>query len=390
MDLREYLQTLQTGADASANFAKTAAELRQQAAIQQFAGQVPELAQNQDVGGLVSGALSYGNQAPLNSYVAKTLEGINKANAPVKPGAELLTQEVVDAAKLNNKNADASSLDALVGKVDMKTGLTAINNFEKAQAGNKAEQRRGEQFDYTKFKTALAARQKLSDNVAKIDKEIEKDIAPLKTGLKTFEVNSSPGATSNLISGLLRAGGDNKISDADRSSFQSVGLVNSWGDVENYLRSNPGSKLSEAQRQELIRIARSNLDSAEERRQHTIGSHISAATRAYPGMMNDQTKKLAEDYGLKLDQPGEVTKSVKEATLDVKNPETGVADIEKLNKLIGTISDTATYTVHTNKGPVSVTGSALKASAANKLNAPSVSNQAITEVANRILDALKK
>lgn len=373
MDLRNYLETLAVGNQAGENFAKSAQELRQQAALQQFAAQVPQLAQNQDVGGIVSGALSYGNQTPLN-------ELLKNAMNPTKNKAPYTEQQLV-----------AQGLEADKAKVikdlPFDQQKDAIDNIAATKSRGISE--RGVAVSEENAARNLREEtQKQRNLVAKNFKEVEtkfrdEDRAISKIG-EAFNQKTLPSdaVVMNYIARNI-AGEKGPLSEGDIKRIVGDSFYGDLTAAENWIKGATSSKATPEQRaayKQLLDIAKTNFDTY---RQQAVYDTFQQALEDNPklkanGKLDNQIILKADrlGYDAKLDKDGYLDLAKKEkktAPLDVTNKETGAPDINKLEAQINLIS---------NKD--------IKAKALSKLNEAKASGNANPEALNAFYEKLKQ
>lgn len=285
MGLRDWLLNMNAATQASSGFADSAQKLREEIAQRQLAQQMPDIINRQDLGALVSGALSSGNTKPTD-IAASAMAGqlMPKNKTPI------MTEEQLSALI----PADKAKVAAGLPTYDQQEA------FVKATQQNVAESRRDEQTTFGQLKDFKAGFDKKANEI----RQERMMFANVKDAIK----RGSLPADSVVLNFVARrvAGEKGPLSDSDISRLQAATGQGTAQGLANWLAGTPVSKWTDEQREAYMALVKGATDRYEGWVDETIGTSISNALIDY-GRLNgkrgpdESIVKRAKDFGFKIE-----------------------------------------------------------------------------------------
>ena len=346
MGLRDYLASLQLGAQGAASGNEALAGMEKQNQLRQLAAQAPGLL-NQPGGAeqVAAQAAQAGDMSLMRELFQQ------KATQATKPSP-------FNAATLITQGVPADKAQLLEG-LSYDQQKEAINNIQSTAASKQSAYQFGEtkkqQEKLFNAKTEIGVGNKLggiSDKAAKIEKEIVDGTAGLQTALKNFSEKATPAAANMLTRAILKGLGDSRISDQDIAGLSLVGLPNKSSELMNYLLGEQGQTLTAPQIKELQRAAQSAITGADARKQQMMAQHYSTSFNLNTALALDSDGKVRPQVAKTLGKAGLtviagpdgdtveiIVGEPKTAPANAINKETGAPDIEVLAQQVELISD---------------------------------------------------
>jgi hypothetical protein len=280
MGLRDFLANLQSVQQLTGDFAAGAEQMRKQAALQQLSQQAPDLLASGDTGQVAALAASAGDATLLRELLQQKVAAANK---PVKP---LQAKEALTAVGIPENVAGIATAPGMTYETQQ--------DLLKTYAGTQEAQRRAEdlagrqqtrQFNMTE-KPIKSAASDVSKAVANKEAALTAEISGMDENLKLFKKSATPQAANFLIRSLIKASGDNRVSDQDIAGFQFKSLGQNFKEAVNFLQGTAYESLSPAQQQEAIRLAEAVKEASERKRSRIIGDLATTLVSGRPELLN--------------------------------------------------------------------------------------------------------
>ncbi len=341
MGLREYLNTLQSGADLSASALETSNKLRQQAQLQDLAAQSPELIRQgrfEDVAAMAAGA---GDMTLLRQLADKGME------SKLKPEAKAFSAQDFMAQGIPKEKAE------VFAKLDPTLQKEAVSNYEASRTAGISQQSINLQADaQQRLKEEQVQKQRTSSG--KILGDFEKDVAEENRAIEkvTAALNSNTLTGDAIVLNFIAramAGEKGPLAEGDIKRLIGTSFAGDVAGARNYVQSLASSTASPEQRKvfkQMLEIAKENFGTW---RQGAAVKAFSQAVENNPklsegGKLDKQIKLKAEriGYDAGLDENGQIVLTKKEkktAPLNQMNPETGAADLNVLSQQVELIGD---------------------------------------------------
>jgi hypothetical protein len=285
MGLRSFLDTMQVGVDASKQFSTKAEELRKQAAEQELAQMAPDMIDQGQFSQLAGQMAQAGDNSALREMI-----GFNSKMQLLKQ-KELTspsTNDVIDPSMISSMKNVYGGTEAdwapFMGKKialgeAFGKAIKGGDQYETTQARLNAQHadsilmnKEGKQFNVTQ-------------NIAKTEKELADQLSAVITNSKSFTEKATPASAILLIRAIIKATGDNRISDQDIAGLAIHGLPNKEAELENWLKGNQDQTLNEAQIAELNRLAKSVQHGAKARTAGILKSTVSTFYQGNPQLI---------------------------------------------------------------------------------------------------------
>lgn len=344
MGLRDYLASLQVGAEGAQQFADTAQKLRTQNELRSIAAQTPALLDAGNINEIAGQYASVGQMGPLNDVMAANLAA-QKATAKAK------LEPVADAAFLagieKQGEMTPGSMSYLIGAPRDEV-YKAAGVGQKTQIINNAERSIGIReglVNYNKYKDVNAVFKPL-------DKEFDEDKQALAKVDAAYKTNSLPG-DAVVLNFIARKMADEKgpLADQDIKRLQGDTWEKRYQEAKNFLSGAAKATQSDparAQALQLLKLARTTYESGvEEKLRSAITGVVTTDTEFMSDpkkveAMNTRVKRRGYE-GFEINDAGIATliKGKKTVPVDPIDPETGAPDPKKLKQIIDAISDPA-------------------------------------------------
>lgn len=287
MGLRDFLANLQGVTAATAGAAESTGKLREQLAMQQYAQQLPGIIQSGDQGQLAGAAAQAQDLPTLRALIANSAKFQQKekpASEPYRKTIEGIVGKPLDPSLTETQLKEIGGLTSTKQKLDQNQ-----SQFEGKEG----------RLNVNKLKDDAA---KFAAPLMKTEKEINESVSGLEASLNSFKQKASPQALNLVIRSVIKASGDNRVSDQDIAGLNlRSGLPNQIPALSNFLQGKTAETLTPDQKNEVLRIADTIVNTAESRKQRVLGAQYLSQVNAYPQLVekdHPSVASFAEKLGL--------------------------------------------------------------------------------------------
>lgn len=271
-ELRDYMMSLQAGAQGLSSAREIQEKQRQAALRDQLMQDLPQLAAQPNAAAQIAGrAFQAGDPAALQKLVAGMMAQQTKEQ---KPG---LTEEAVRAAGITDPNRVKAILGSAPELQMQLVGATQKGINEQRQATETERRSRGERSNL--FKDFDEAEKKF----AEADNE-------LKSAHRLAAQDTQTAYKSIAIKVARLAGEKGPLSNQDLSAYFSPSAFGSITDIANYATGKTTAKLSDEQKKALLGIVNALGEGLAEMKQHEFSRTLSNALA--PGVFQDSDEEV--------------------------------------------------------------------------------------------------